>query len=163
MSISRAICAGLEERGPFQGGPLELVASQGVLEVRCRFSAAEKLGCALERVQVSSAAPARLAPVDLAARAGAWCDRIKYLSEPLRVVEIDAAAGAALMRSDAPRLRGSLLGYYELLADADGRADLRRYVYDRAINRRDVSPFVVTPEQLERLLDDLVAVAGEEH
>jgi hypothetical protein len=160
MSISQVIRAGLAGRAPFHDRLEQFVAGDGGVTVRCEVRQAEQLGCALTRVELVSDVPGRLSNKELVAQAEKLCKRVSYLSEPLRLIELDARTATALVRSEKPKLKDGSLWYYELLADAERHTTLRRYSFDRIANKRSATEFVLTAEQLEQLVDDLVAVAG---
>jgi hypothetical protein len=117
----------------------------------------EVLGCRLWELalrRLDGAAPAD----DLRSRADRIAARATGLLESLRVVEVDAPAGVALLRSDAPGQWGDGLFYYEVLLRADGRTTLRRYQApgpDRPC--REQVPFTLTHEALAKLVTDLTA------
>ena len=77
--------------------------------------------------------------------------------EPLVVLEVDAEAGEAELRSQAPTPRGELRSFYEVRLRREGALQLRRVAFDDATRRRQAVPCQMTVEVLERLADDLVA------
>jgi hypothetical protein len=117
----------------------------------------EVLGCRLWELALrrqAGAAPAE----DLKARADRVASRATGLLESLRVVEVDAPAGIALLRSDSPGQWGDGMFYYEVLLQADGGTTLRRYQAPGADRpRRDQVPFTLTHEALAKLVTDLTA------
>jgi hypothetical protein len=117
----------------------------------------ELLGCRLWEVALRR--PAGAAPADdLKARAERVAAQATGLLEPLCVVEVDAPAGVALLRSGAPGHWGDGQFYYELLLGADGGSTVRRYQTpgpDRP--RREQVPFTLTHEALAQLVSNLTA------
>jgi hypothetical protein len=98
------------------------------------------------------------AGVDLKARAEAVAARVTGLLEPLRLIEVDAAQGVALLRSSAPGQAAEAAAYYEALLHAGGTAQLRRYQAPHAGEpRRQQVPFALTHEALGKLVDDFTA------
>ena len=65
-----------------------------------------------------------------------WGDRLAarltYLMEPLVVLEVDAQAGEAELRSQAPTPRGDRRSFYEVRLRREGSLHLRRVAFDRA-------------------------------
>jgi hypothetical protein len=98
-----------------------------------------------------------------AATLDAWAERIAgrvtCLLEPLKVVEIDAPRGEALLRSGTPSQRGEDVFYYEVLLRGTTAAQVGRYRGSHQANqRREQIAFPMTHEALARLAADL---AGE--
>jgi hypothetical protein len=89
--------------------------------------------------------------------------RINYLQEPLKLIELDANANAVQMRSESPEVSEGTISYFELLLKSGAwfghrnRLTFHRYTSmpEREGERRAIA-FPVTKRQLERLLDDLI-------
>jgi hypothetical protein len=77
--------------------------------------------------------------------------------EPLVILEVDAEAGVAELKSQAPTPRGELRSYYEVTLNSVGALRLHRVAFDEATRRRKPVNCQMTVEVLERLTDDLVA------
>ncbi len=77
--------------------------------------------------------------------------------EPLVVLEVDAEAGEAELRSRTPTARDDRRSFYEVRLRREGALQLRRVAFDDASRRRAAVPCQMTGEVLERLADDLVA------
>jgi hypothetical protein len=117
----------------------------------------EVLGCRLWELALRRQAGAAPAD-DLRARADRIASRATGLLESLRVVEVDAPVGVALLRSDAPGQWGDGLYYYEVVLRADGSTTLRRYQTPGPNRpRREQVPFTLTHEALAKLVTDLTA------
>jgi hypothetical protein len=80
--------------------------------------------------------------------------------EPLVVLEVDAGAGEAKLRSQNPTPKGERRSFYEVRLRREGALSLRRISFDDATRRREVIPCQMTLEVLERLADDLAASLG---
>ena len=79
--------------------------------------------------------------------------------ETLRLVEVDAPANAALLRSEQPGQLGEDRFYYEVLVHGDGGSVVRRYRTPQAGQpRRQQVAFTLTHETLAKLVRDLTAV-----
>jgi hypothetical protein len=89
-----------------------------------------------------------------------WAERIATratgLLEQLALHEVDAGANVAILRSDKPTQRGSVVGYSEVVLEGQGRATLKRYEADKlAGTPREQVPFAVTHEALAKLAGDI--------
>jgi hypothetical protein len=91
-------------------------------------------------------------------RAERLSQRITGLLEPLSLVEVDADASQAQLRSSPPRQHDDQLAYYELLLKADA-AELRRFQVSRSGGRRQQIAFSLTHDCLAKLVSDLTAPA----
>ena len=155
MSISRALMDGLGARTPFSGGVQRLEAAEaGLASVRCDVVAADGVGCQVVELECRTIGRTPAAN-DLVRYANDLSKRINYLMEPLRVVEFDPKAGA-LVLSDKPRRKGDSVGYYHFHAKPTGETVLHRVEFNPSAPRKVFSPFALTHEQLEQLVEDLV-------
>lgn len=122
--------------------------------VRCLADQVDSLSCLawqLELARMTDPPPG----LTLASWAASIAGRVTGLLEPLKVHEIDSAAGVALLRSVAPARKGEDLAYYELRLDGLTTATVRRYgAYKARPGRRQV-PFAVTHEALAKLVGDI--------
>ncbi len=116
----------------------------------------DSLSCALKELTLDRATPIK-------EEVGAWAQRVAAnatgLMEPLRVIEVDASVGKALLRSDAPTVRDGKSLYYELLLTRTERttANLHRYAGDRVGGeKREAVPFVLTHDAIIKLVVDIV-------
>lgn len=156
MSISATIRSDLAAKAPFHHRLEQVVAWEGATAVRCEVAGAEHYGCAVRQVEVVGEAGVLCPTQGLALQADHLCQKVNYLMEPLRAVEVDRLAGTVLIRSAQPRRRGNEVQYYELLADSHWHAVLRRYKVADGQRRRLVTEFNLTPDQLEQLAEDLL-------
>jgi hypothetical protein len=130
-----------------------LTATEGGWNVAVHADSADTVGCHVWEVVLSRANPA--AGTDLRARAERVAASVTGLLEPLRLLEVDAPKGTALLRSGAPKQTGDNLFYYEVRLGADGSANTRRYEAERAGTKRKQIAFTLTHEALAKLADDL--------
>lgn len=105
---------------------------------------------ALERLSTAPEIP-------LAQQAERISSQVTGLLEPLRLVEIDAHRNLAQLRSTAPAARGNDLAYYEVLREANGSTQLRRYQHTTPGGKRQQIPFSLTHEALAKLVADLAS------
>lgn len=160
MSLSHALLAQVSDRVPFQNRVEQIIARADKTTVRCELSAAERLGFALTRLELIEEDQGMQTFAQLERRAEQLCAKVTYLLEPLQPIELDRQLGSALLRSRVPRRRGDLLSYYEVLANTDHHMTVQRFCYDRAARKRRVVEFVLSPDQLEMLVDDLLLTAN---
>jgi hypothetical protein len=160
MNLSQTVRRRVEERAPLVGQVEQILASEGGLTIRCELQEAQRLGCALTQIELVADSPRRLDPNELADRAQQICSKVTYLLEPLQPIEVDGLAKTALVRSRTPRKADGAISYYELLTSSDCHTSLRRYCFDESQRKRRLVEFLLTNDQLELLLDDLLLSAG---
>lgn len=156
MSLGTLVRGAVESRVPFDGQLGPIIAREGPWEARCQLTGADRLGCAVAGLQLAAAGDTAAAPVSLPALATELCARVRYLHEPLAALEIDGAHGTVLIRSQEPRVHGDQVDYFELVAKADRSLSLQRFRFERSQRRRQPIDFVLSIEQLQFLIDDLV-------
>ena len=114
----------------------------------------DALSCALTELTLNNNAP-------ITEELSAWAARVAKqasgLMEPLRVLEVDAQLGKAILRSQAPARSDGKVLYYELLLERTTRtsAVLRRYAGSNGEPRETV-PFVLTNDAIVKLATDIV-------
>ncbi len=84
-------------------------------------------------------------------------ERLTYLMEPIRPIEIDADACVAQLRSSPPQRDDDGRSYYELTVRRGGDISLVRYRKEPGTPRQQIAANV-TREVLLRLVDDFEAV-----
>jgi hypothetical protein len=133
----------------------EIVASDGSIQVRVKLADWDRLGCLLERVEVRPTQGSSLKIDPL------WIEQeIRYLGEPLKIIELEKYQGRALLRSFPPRRENGTAQFFELVIDPREGLSLNRLSYDRSLGARTQTPIPLTRETLERLLADLVNLAS---
>jgi len=110
------------------------------------------VGCKLQEV-----AAKRNAPVELKLWTENVARRVTGLLEPLKLLELDAGQGTAVLRSESPAKRGDTRTYYEVTLRQQGEANLRRYQATTTAGKRQQIPFTLTHDALGKLVDDLTA------
>jgi hypothetical protein len=120
---------------------------------------ADALSCHLWSVTLEKRpTPAALNAADLRQRAEAVAAKVTGLMEPLRVIEVDAVRGEALLRSDSPTVRNEKRSHYELGLTSTRRATLRRFqAPSDPTGKRQQVGFTLTHEVLANLAEDLTA------
>lgn len=114
---------------------------------------ADSLSCLVwELTLTRDTAPAGLT---LDAWAAGVAARATGLMESLKVLEVDAALGEAVLRSQSPSARGEKLAYYEVRLHGLTRAVVRRYAATKAAGGREQVAFALTHEVLAKLAGDI--------
>jgi len=91
----------------------------------------------------------------LAEQAAALENRITYLLEGFRLIELDEIAHRAQVRSATPYREEEAIQYYEVLLEQGSVLVFGRYAGNH--NSRSLQPFHVTDDICRRLLNDLAA------
>ncbi len=159
MTLSRKI-ADAVEAGPAGGAlPATVEAEAGPHRLGLHLTALGPVGLAFEGLDFANTDRADLSTDALRAWGDRLAARVTYLMEPLIVLEVDAEAGEAELRSQSPTPRADRRSFSEVRLRREGTLHLRRLAFDDATRRRGVVPCQMTREVLERLADDLVATA----
>ena len=156
MSLSRSLVAAVEA---VVATPCPIASEAGSHRLALQLTAAGPVGLAFEGLDFAATAPLDLSAESLRAWGDRLAARVTYLMEPLVVQEVDAEAGQAELRSQAPTPRADRKSFYEVRLRREGALHLRRLAFDDATRRRAPVPCQMTLEVLERLADDLVASA----
>ena len=83
-------------------------------------------------------------------------DRASGLMEDLKLIEVDEPRQEAILRSEAPAVRGDDRLYYEIHLRGLGHATARRYKANRATGaRREQVAFALTHEMVAKLAGDI--------
>ncbi len=156
MSLSRQIAAALDDVKPETGGPACLVsADDGPNRLAMRVLQTNPIAVEAEELVLETSSTRSLADLN------AWADRlacrVTYLMEPLALLESDAEGTVVELRSRKPTVRAGLRSFDEVRLDASGRLTLTRHAFSEADRTRRQTPFTLSREVLDRLVDDLVA------
>ncbi len=153
MTRAQQIRTQLDQAPRGEGGVIQV--GEGDVEVHLRLADWDRLGCLLERVELrhSRGLPLRITPAAVA-------ETVTYLGEALRVIETEEATGRTILRSAPPSRWEGNIAFFELLLDRAQGLSLTRYAYDRQREERQAIPAPLTRHALERLVDDLLALAA---
>jgi len=124
-------CFGLE---------LELLESD---KLSSRITQIRHLGAALPDMQATQAKAEQL------------CQRLSYLEDELRLVELDDVREAAVLRSVEPERQAQYIDYYEVEVQRQGQTQIQRIRYNRHKNDKENLDFILSERLLERLGKDL--------
>lgn len=158
MSLNDKAQQTLQGWARFSGGSQRLIVADGGHELTAELTALDTLGCEFTSFVVRHA---RLAAADMPSLvrvSEALSQRLNYLLEPIRPIEIDRNQCVVQMRSQPPQKTDDGSSYYELLVKQGGELSLRRYVKEPGQPRRE-APAQVTREVFLRLASDFESVA----
>jgi hypothetical protein len=159
MNLSEALLERLGNRKPASGrASLSAIDEASGWSATATADEANALSCLLWELSLRRGSSATEAPGD---DLRIWAERIAGratgLLENLRVVEVDASRGQALLRSQQPAQRGDEVFYYEVLLTGTREVLLRRYRAWQNNGRREQVAFAVTNEALAKLVSVLIA------
>ena len=157
MTLSRKIADAVESLTAATEMPLLVEAEAGAARLALNLTARGPVGIAFDGLDYALADRRDLSADDLRKWGDRLAARLTYLMEPLVVLEVDAQAGEAALRSQAPTPRGDRRSFYEVRLRRQGSLHLQRIAFDETARRRQVVPCQMTVEVLERLADDLSA------
>lgn len=156
MSLSRRIAAALDDLKAETGGtPCLISAEDGPHRVSMRIRQANPIAAEADELVFETCSTRSLD--DLNAWADRLATRVTYLLEPLALLESDAAGTVVELRSRKPAVRPGVRSYDQVRLDDSGRLSLTRHAFQEADRTRRQTPFTLSREVLERLVDDLVA------
>lgn len=163
MTLSRKIADAIEshesQAGPGVPGAIRAETDAHRIGLIDAVGGPVGVACGALTFAATDPGPA-LAGADLRAWGDRLAARLTYLMEPLVLLEVDAEAGSAELRSRVPTARGDVRSFYEVRLGRDRSLQLRRIRFDAAARRREPAPCRFTGEVVERLADDLVASLG---
>jgi hypothetical protein len=126
--------------------------------LQCMIAAADAIGCAVDRIRLSLADHTRWELPRMRSMADQLCKQLRYLVEPLQVIEVDTDQPLVQARSQPPsRDAQRISSYYELLV-APQVITMLRFSAPRGESRQAVAMYL-TREVLSRLLQDMADAA----
>ncbi|MFO0891574.1 MAG: hypothetical protein U0790_20825 [Isosphaeraceae bacterium] len=160
MNLSRKIAAALDENTRAYVLPCTVSVEDGPNRLTLDLTALDSVGVAFDALEFASNDRTDWPSEALNAWGRKLADRVTYLLEPLKVLEVDAGGGEVQIRSGAPSPRADQRGFYEVRLRKSGVLRMERFVFDDATRQRRRTPCQLTREVLERLADDIVASAS---
>jgi len=154
MTLSRKIVDAVDALPPVTSGGL-VEAEAGPSRIALGVTERGPVGLAFVELHYARSNAGELSTEALRAWGNRLAARLTYLMEPLVVLEVDAQAGEAELRSQSPTPRGDRRSFYEVRLRSEGTLLLRRIAFDQATQSRQVVSCQMTREVLERLVDDL--------
>jgi hypothetical protein len=157
MTLSQKIADAVESLPT--GGPLpcSIAAEVGESRLALNLTSHGSVGLAFDGLDYALANHTELTTEALRNWGNRLASKLTYLMEPLVVLEVDAQAGEAELRSQNPTPKGDRRSFYEVRLRRDASLHLQRIAFDETTRLRQVVPCQMTVEVLERLADDLVA------
>lgn len=158
MTLDETLLTSLSDWQPTGDGPHAYSDNTaGGWTVGLSADKADTVGCALTELSVNRPSMPTTA-AELTNWAVRCADRVTGLLEPLKLIEVDAGRSEAILRSDAPAVRGDDLRYYELHLRGKHQATLRRYQASRTgSGARKAVPFALTHEAIAKVVADVTA------
>jgi hypothetical protein len=141
---------------PTGPGPHEQSLAHGGAVVRVAAQQCDALAARLTEVTVTAGPPRACTPAELTDRAVRAAGRVTSLLDPLKVYEVDAGAGVAVLRSASPEAKAGQTQFYEVLLRGLHEAEVRRYASGTGKAGRVAVPFTLTHEAIAKLADDLL-------
>jgi hypothetical protein len=157
MNLSRKIAEAVESLPTDLSLPRWIEAEADNARIAVQLSSRGTLGLAFDLIDFDRYDRDELTTDQLRAWGNTLAARVNYLMEPLIVLEVDAEAGEAELRSKTPTPKGDRRSFYQIRLEAQGSLHLERIAFDETTRARQIVPFQMTLEVLERLTDDLVA------
>lgn len=117
---------------------------------------ADQLSCLIHELSIRATEGQIYSTDELRVKADDLCQRLSYLLEPIRVLEVDAAEGVVQARSHPPERQPERIRYYELRFATPSTLKLHRFEKRTDQGQRQQIPLQLTYELLEKLIDDLV-------
>ena len=102
------------------GGACEVDVAAGGSRFRCRVSEVDAIGCAVDRIDVQRPDLPGADGQQIGRIAGHLGQKVQYLLEPLQLLELDAPAATAVLRSAKPWRDGDSREYYEMIVAPGG-------------------------------------------
>jgi hypothetical protein len=129
--------------------------------LRLELDDADKLSLQARALQVSkstASTPAQFDADRLRRQADEVARRVTYLTEKIRLVELDQHNHTAQLRSVSPMHDKDGMSYFEILLSGNHALSLRRYQMSEqgTSSQRVGVAFVISQELFERLVDDFI-------
>jgi hypothetical protein len=160
MSLSRKIAAALDENTKAYVLPCTVSVEDGPHRLTLNLTALDTVGLAFTALEFTTTIRPEWPSDALRGWGDRVANRVTYLMEPLKVLEVDAGGGEVQIRSQSPTPRPERRGYYEVRLFRQGSLRMERFVLDDATRERRSTPCQFTREVIERLADDIAASAG---
>jgi hypothetical protein len=157
MSVTQRLTTILNSYTGHTGYDLMLPLSQGTL--LAQLTHADALAVSFTSYELQSPRLAQASTKQLTAIADQLATKLTYLLEPLRVLEIDGAAGVVQMRSAPPYKTPEQVTYYEVVVQRGGSISLLRYEKLTG-SPRSLRSAIVTKEVFCRIAEDFYATVS---
>jgi hypothetical protein len=155
MSLALQFDQELKQLG--SGGGATVTTAVGSRQLSCEVIERNSLAVAFSKLRLATTELANATSPDLEHISNALANRLTYLMEPIRPIELDADACVVQLRSNPPQQDDDGRSYYELLVRRGGEIALVRYRKEAGMPRQQI-PATVTREVLLRLVGDFEGV-----
>ena len=157
MTIQTCFDQELKKLG--SGASANVDVAEGGRRLTCAILERNSLAVAFETLRLETPELSGVTKADLERIGQALSNRLTYLMEPIRPIEIDADHCVAQLRSSPPQRDDDGRSYYELVVRRGGEFCLARYRKEPGNPRTQIAANV-TREVLLRLVGDFEAVLG---
>ena len=126
-----------------------------------RFKDIDKYGIVLDYISISKAIPVMDVDIinkKLETNSNEIPNKITYLLEDFKLIELDRMNKRAQLRSYPPYKEEDSKYYYEIVLDEANRIHFQRYQYSSSNKRYEKITCQLTLEIFERLINDLVSI-----
>jgi len=164
MKHSQIICTQINQADPgLPDKKTHFTSSIDGVSVRVNSDDWDRLSVSLVDLEVNVTNPQT--PEDEEAfmkRCNRLSERIGYLEESLKAVEVDETGKIGIIRSDPPVVEENTISYFEIEVNGKtGRISLARVVQDNESGQDRPGRIVLGYHLLSRLIDDLSASASD--
>lgn len=157
MSWSELFEQAVAQRVAEGPAPWKVEVAEGDVTITAELSAAERLACAVSKLEVRNGRWAGASLEQVKKVAERLSQRLTYLLEPVRPIEADVEQCIVQMRSSPPRIGETATSYYELQV-SKGALNLQRFEKVAGEPRQAVD-VEVTRVALRQLVEDMAAAA----
>lgn len=158
MKASQAIDSELKRNRPTDPGKeIVLSATQDAISVRVHLSDWDRLAVSLAGLTVNANAVGETeGEKAFISRCHRLADRISYLEEPQKAIEIDGSRLIGIIRSHPPSPRFNSISYFEIILNGNEKSiSLARKVRFGSSGKDMSDKAVIGQHLLTRLIDDL--------
>jgi hypothetical protein len=131
------------------------------LNFQIRFKDLDKLGIVVDYISIHKVTPildVEILTKKLEEQSQEIQERLTYLLEAFRLLELDQMNKRAQLRSYPPYKDENSKYYYEIILDEANRVHFQRYQYSKIEKRFEKTTSQLTLEIFERLINDLVDI-----
>jgi hypothetical protein len=157
MSLSKKIAAALDENTKAYVLPCTVTVEDSPSRLTLNLTALDTVGLAFSTMEFANTSRTEWSSDALKEWGNRLSQRVTYLMEPLKVLEVHDQGGEVQIRSQSPTPRDDQRAYYEMRLFRQGSLRMKRYVYDETARQRRQVPCQLTRETIERLADDIAA------
>lgn len=135
--------------------------NENELKFQVKFKDIDKYGIVLDYISISKSTPVMDVDIinkKLESNSNEIQNRITYLLEDFKLIELDRMSKRAQLRSYPPYKEEDSKYFYEIVLDEANRVHFQRYQYSSKSKRYEKITSQLTLEIFERLVIDLVSI-----